>query len=53
MVDELHGNQEIVVKSLGKYIGKIKYISGATILGDGRVELILEVAGISRVVNDE
>ncbi|MFD1705678.1 chemotaxis protein CheW [Siminovitchia sediminis] len=51
IVDELQGNQEIVVKSLGKYVGKINGISGATILGDGRVELILEVAGINRMIN--
>lgn len=51
VVDELQGNQEIVVKSLGKYVGKINGISGATILGDGRVELILEVAGINRMTN--
>lgn len=50
-VDELIGNQEIVVKSLGAYVGKIDGISGATILGDGRVALILEVAGISRMVS--
>ncbi|MBD8005664.1 chemotaxis protein CheA [Bacillus norwichensis] len=52
IVDELQGNQEIVVKSLGKYVGKINGISGATILGDGRVELILEVAGINRMINN-
>ncbi|RST75277.1 chemotaxis protein CheA [Siminovitchia acidinfaciens] len=52
IVDELQGNQEIVVKSLGKYIGKINGVSGATILGDGRVELILEVAGINRMLNN-
>jgi len=50
-VDELIGNQEIVVKSLGAYVGKIDGISGATILGDGRVALILEVAGIGRMVS--
>lgn len=52
IVDELQGNQEIVVKSLGKYVGKINGVSGATILGDGRVELILEVAGINRMINN-
>ena len=48
VVDELVGNQEIVVKSLGSYVGKINGISGATILGDGQVALILEVGGIGR-----
>ncbi|KIL40807.1 chemotaxis protein CheA [Gordoniibacillus kamchatkensis] len=45
-VDELIGNQEIVIKSLGSYIGKVDCIAGATILGDGKVALILEVSGI-------
>ncbi|MCR5716298.1 MAG: chemotaxis protein CheA [Lachnospiraceae bacterium] len=42
VVDELLGQQEIVIKSLGKFINKSKIISGATILGDGEVALILD-----------
>ncbi len=42
VVDELIGQQEIVIKSMGKYINKCKIISGATILGDGEVALILD-----------
>ena len=42
VVDELMGQQEIVIKSLGKYISKCKYISGATILGNGEVALIID-----------
>ena len=42
VVDELIGQQEIVIKSLGKYINKCKIISGATVLGDGEVALILD-----------
>ena len=42
VVDELIGQQEIVIKSLGKYINKSKIISGATILGDGEIALILD-----------
>ncbi len=42
VVDELKGQQEIVIKSLGKYIKQVKFISGATILGDGEVALILD-----------
>ena len=42
VVDELIGQQEIVIKSLGKYIDKCKFISGATILGDGEIALILD-----------
>ncbi len=43
IIDELMGQQEIVIKSLGKYIKHAKFISGATILGDGEVALILDV----------
>ena len=43
VVDNLMGQQEIVIKSLGKYIDNNKIISGATILGDGEVALILDV----------
>ncbi len=44
IVDELNGQQEIVIKSLGKYINNsTKIISGATVLGDGEVALILDV----------
>ena len=44
VVDKLIGQQEIVIKSLGKYISNSsKIIGGATILGDGEVALILDV----------
>ncbi|TSI07692.1 chemotaxis protein CheW [Lysinibacillus sp. BW-2-10] len=46
VVDQTLGNQEIVIKPLGKYIGSPKYIAGATIMGDGKVALILDVASI-------
>jgi two-component system chemotaxis sensor kinase CheA len=42
VVDNLMGQQEIVIKSLGKYINGNKLISGATILGDGEIALILD-----------
>ena len=42
VVDELIGQQEIVIKPLGKYVSKCKIISGATVLGDGEVALILD-----------
>lgn len=51
VVDELIGNQEIVVKSIGSYIGKIEGVSGATILGDGSVALILDVTGLFRLAD--
>ncbi|WP_202708766.1 chemotaxis protein CheA [Sporosalibacterium faouarense] len=43
IVDNLIGQQEIVIKSLGKYLTGIKYIAGATILGNGEISLILDV----------
>ncbi|MBR1691266.1 MAG: chemotaxis protein CheA [Lachnospiraceae bacterium] len=42
VVDELMGQQEIVIKTMGKYINKCKIISGATILGDGDIALIID-----------
>ncbi len=42
VVDELIGQQEIVIKSLGKYINKTSIISGATVLGDGEIALIID-----------
>lgn len=43
VVDALIGQQEIVIKTLGKYLTNIRMIAGATILGDGEVALILDV----------
>ncbi len=42
VVDHLIGQQEIVIKSLGKYLANIKAIAGATILGNGSVALIVD-----------
>ena len=42
VIDELLGQLEIVIKPLGKYSKQCKFISGATILGDGEVALILD-----------
>ncbi len=42
VVDRLHERQEIVIKPLGEYLGDVKGISGATIMGDGSVILILD-----------
>ncbi len=46
MVDGLMGRQEVVIKALDEYLGEGENIAGATILGDGRVVLILDIAGI-------
>jgi two-component system chemotaxis sensor kinase CheA len=47
VVDALHDSEEIVVKPLGRHIKNVPCLSGATILGDGHVALILDVAGIA------
>jgi len=46
VVDKLIGQQEIVIKTLGNLFMGLKMFSGATVLGDGRVALILDVATI-------
>ncbi|MGD9159013.1 MAG: chemotaxis protein CheW [Desulfobacteraceae bacterium] len=51
VVDELFDSEEIVVKPLGRHIKHCKAYAGATIMGDGRVALILDVAGISQMAN--
>ncbi|MFC1863477.1 chemotaxis protein CheW [Thermodesulfobacteriota bacterium] len=51
IVDELHDSEEIVVKPLGRDLKYCEGYAGATIMGDGRVALILDVAGLSRMAN--
>ncbi|MCL0062689.1 chemotaxis protein CheA [Peptococcaceae bacterium] len=46
VVDKLLGEQEVVIKSLGDYLGDIDGLSGATILGDGSVALIIDARGL-------
>jgi two-component system chemotaxis sensor kinase CheA len=46
LVDELLGQQQVVIKSLEQNFTKVRGVAGATILGDGRVALILDVAGV-------
>ena len=46
MVDEVLGKQEVVIKSLGGLLTDVKGVAGGTILGDGRVGLILDLAGL-------
>ena len=48
VADELLGNREIVVKSVGPQIAGIRGISGATILGDGRIVIILDIGALVR-----
>lgn len=45
-VDELVGEQQVVVKALPSYIRKIRGLAGCTLLGDGNISLILDIAGL-------
>ena len=48
MVDRLVGQQQLVVKSLESNLHSVPGVAGATILGDGRVSLILDVSSLTR-----
>jgi len=45
--DELIGEQQVVVKSLSKYVQKVDGITGFALLGDGRISMILDPSGLS------
>jgi len=47
MIDDLVGQQQIVIKSIDRFITDSRAISGATILGDGRVALIVDIHGLA------
>ncbi len=49
LVDSILGQQQTVIKKVGDGIGKIKGVSGAAIMPDGRISLILDVSGIIRM----
>jgi chemosensory pili system protein ChpA (sensor histidine kinase/response regulator) len=48
-VDELLGTRQIVVKSVGQQVGSVRWITGGTILADGRVALILDLGALVRM----
>ena len=51
VVDEINDSEEIVVKPLNKQLRGLKTFAGATIMGDGRVALILDVVGLAQAAN--
>jgi len=53
MVDDIIGQQQVVIKSLEKNHRQIPGISGATVLGDGRISLILDVYGLEKLAFGE
>ncbi len=53
LVDELMAQQQVVIKSLEQNYKRVEGISGATILGDGTVALIIDVPGVVRLVGED
>ena len=53
LIDELLGQEEVVIKSLGGWLKKVKGIAGGAIMGDGRVSLILDIAGLFNIAFEE
>ena len=49
VVDELLGQQQVVIKSLEENYRRVEGVSGATILGDGTVALIVDISGLSKM----
>jgi two-component system, chemotaxis family, sensor kinase CheA len=49
MIDRFLGQEEVVIKSLGRYLGATDGVAGATILGDGRIRLIVDLIGLFSV----
>jgi len=49
VIDSLLGQREIVIKSIGDYLGNIKGIAGSTILGDGRVIMIVDIGELMKL----
>ncbi len=52
LVDKLLGQQQVVIKSLGRAFDNLEGISGGAILGDGKVSLILDTTGLVRLANN-
>ncbi len=50
VVDKLLGQEEVVIKSLGEYLGNVSGIAGGTITGDGRVRLIVDCGTVADLV---
>jgi two-component system chemotaxis sensor kinase CheA len=52
VVDSLLGQKEVVIKSLGGYLGTVPGIAGSTILGDGRVIMIIDVGELMKLYSE-
>lgn len=51
VVDRVLGTHQTVIQALGRFFRKIDVVSGSTVMGDGRVALILDVAGVVRLAD--
>jgi two-component system chemotaxis sensor kinase CheA len=49
VVDRVMGTHQTVIQGLGRFFRQIEVVSGSTVMGDGRVALILDVAGVVRL----
>jgi len=49
LIDRFRGQEEVVIKSLGRYLGSTEGVAGATILGDGRIRLIVDLIGLFNI----
>ncbi|MDH3937991.1 MAG: chemotaxis protein CheA, partial [candidate division Zixibacteria bacterium] len=49
MIDRFLGQEEVVIKSMGQYLGSTTGVAGATILGDGRIRLIVDLIGLFKL----
>lgn len=49
IIDRFLGQEEVVIKSLGSYLGATEGVAGATILGDGRIRLIVDLLGLFNI----
>jgi two-component system chemotaxis sensor kinase CheA len=52
MVDDLLAQQQVVIKSLGEALGRVRGVSGGSIMGDGKVTLILDVPGLVQLAQE-
>ncbi len=53
LVDDLQAQQQVVIKSLGDALGRVKGVSGGAIMGDGKVSLILDIPGLVELVQSQ
>lgn len=52
-VDDLLGQKEVVIKSLGNYLGTVSGIAGSTIMGDGKIVMIADIAELVNKITDK